>query len=438
MDRTLQNVTRLQASSQQYTRISLAGIVCGAVVLTLGFALQISHGFFNWKALIAITSSILLCAMALSFPRTTLLLPFSKPAAIRRSFLLLLVAYFVAGVVFLRVRHLPIDTLIFENDSVHALLHGIDPYGMDITHKDIYTSQQAFYPPEAEMNGRVKVGFVYPPLTLFWMLPGYVLGDVRYSFLLSIVLTALMMFYSEPNLNGIVSAVLILFVPDTLFVLTFGWNEPLMVMLLGATVLAARRAPRWLPIALGLFFASKQYSLLAVPLTALLLPKFSWKAYTFLLTKAGSVAAAITLPFLLWDPRGFWWSLVGFRLRTPLRLDALTFSALLGRHGLPPIPQWVVMVAVLAGTVFTLKKAPKTPAGFAVSLGLVSLIFFVLNIAGFCNYYFFCAGALCLGVSSATYDPGEALFAFVKLSPSSIHHDGIESTDIATRSLQSS
>jgi hypothetical protein len=425
MDSSYPGVNSLQASSKKYTRISLSGILCCTAVLALGFALQISHGFLNWKALIAVTASILLCAMALAFPRFTLLLPFSKPAAMRRSFLLLLVAYFAAGIVFLRIRHLPIDVLIMENDSVHALLHGIDPYGRDVTHRDIYTPEQGIYGPGTEVNGRVRVGFPYPPLTLIWILPGYLLGDVRYSFLLAIVLTALMLFYCEPNLNGVVSAVLLLFVPDTLFVLTFGWTEPLMVMTLGATVLAARRAPRWLPVALGLFFASKQYSLLAVPLAAMLLPAFSWKAYSFLLAKAGAVAGVVTAPFLLWDPRGFWWSLVGFRLVLPLRTDALSFSALLATHGFRPIPQWIVVSAVVAGTGFALKKAPRTPAGFAASLGMVSLIFFVMNIAGFCNYYFFCAGALCLGLSGAAYDSGEALFAIVKLSQSTVAHESM-------------
>ncbi len=197
-----------------------------------------------------------------------------------------------------------------------------------------------------------------------------------------------------------------------------------MVMTLAATVLAARRAPKWLPVALGLFFASKQYSFLAVPLAAMLIPRFSWKAYLSMLARAVAVAALVTVPFLLWDPRGFWWSLVGFRLATPLRLDALSFSALLAVHGFHVIPQWGVMLAVIAAVGFALRKASRTPAGFAASLGLVSLIFFVLNIAGFCNYYFFCAGALCLGVSGAPYEPRENLFAICEISHSAITAPG--------------
>jgi hypothetical protein len=411
-------------SAEGCARISLLSVLCALSVLGMGVALQISHGFFHPKALVVVMACIALCALALCLPRVTLLLPFNRSTAIRRTFLLLLVGYFVGGIVFLRMRHRPIDVLILENDSAHSLLHGIDPYGKDVTHQDIYSAQAGtYYGPGVASTGRVRLGFPYPPLTLLWILPGYIVGDVRYSFLLAVALASLMMFYSEPGLNGFLSALLFLFVPDTLFVLTYGWTEPLMVMTLAATIFTARKAPRWLPIALGFFFASKQYSILALPLIGFLLPRFSWKAYVLLLAKAGAVGAAITLPFVLWDPRGFWWSLVGFRLVVPLRLDALSFSALLGRHGLPAIPEWFVMLAVLMTIVFALKKAPKTPAGLAVSLGLVSLVFFVLNIGAFCNYYFFCAAALCLGISSTPYDSEETFLGLLKVPPSAVHND---------------
>jgi hypothetical protein len=413
----------LKVDSAEYTRVSLLGLFGLFSVLLLGAALQISHGFFQPKALAAVTACIVLIAVALALPRVTLLLPFNRRIVLRRSFFVLLVVYLGAGGAFLRIRHLPIDVLIMEDDSARAMLHAVDPYGIGISHRDIYSPEQRIYGPGIEVNGRVKVGFPYPPLTVLWILPGYVLGDVRYSFLLAVALTALMIFYTEPDLNGFVSALIFLFVPDTVFVLTYGWTEPLMLMTLGATIFAARRAPKWLPVALGLFFASKQYSILAVPFVAFLLPKCSWKTYVFLLTKAVAVAAVVTLPFFFWDPRGFWWSLVGFRLVTPLRLDALSFSALLGRHGLPAIPQWFVMLAVLGGIGYALRKAPKSPAGFAISLGLISLIFFVLNIQAFCNYYFFCAGAFCLGVSATTYDLPEKVFEFVELPRSAAQNE---------------
>lgn len=410
---------------QETTHITLFAAGCVVSILILGAALQISHGTFQSKALLAVTLSILVCAAVLLLPRCTLLLPFRRESALRRSFFVILALYFIAGCVALRYVHPPIDVLLLEDESEHTLLHGMDPYGRNVTHEDIYSSYRTdVYGTETTANGRVKLGFPYPPLTLLWILPGYLLGDVRYSFLLAVVLSALMLFRNQPNLNGFVAAILLLFVPDTIYVLRFGWTEPLMVMTVVATVLAARRASWWLPVALGLFLASKQYSLLAVPLVPLLLSRFSWKAYGFLLAKAALVAAAVNVPFLLWDPRGFWWSLVGFRLMLPLRLDALSFSALLGRHGFPPIPQWFVFVAVVAAVIFCLKWAPKTSSGFAVSLALVSLVFFVTNIGAFCNYYFFCGATLCLGLSGNAYDSAETFYGLVKLPDSAC--DGLE------------
>ena len=351
------------------TRVTLSGILCASAMLVLGFALQISNGFLNVKALIGVTTSIILSAAALACPRVALLVPFSKSTLIRRTFVTLLAIYLAVGIAGLRFHHPPIDVTIMENDSVHALLHGVDPYERNTTHQDLYTPQQAIYGPGLEVNGRVRVGFPYPPLTILWILPGYLLGDVRYSFLIAVVLTAVIVFYIEPGLNGLVAAILLLFIPDTPYILSYGWTEPLMVMTLAATVLAARRAPKWLPVALGLFFASKQYSFLAVPLAAMLIPRFSWKAYLSMLARAVAVAALVTVPFLLWDPRGFWWSLVGFRLATPLRLDALSFSALLAVHGFHVIPQWGVMLAVIAAVGFALRKASRTPAELCCLIG---------------------------------------------------------------------
>ena len=130
-------------------------------MLVLGFALQISNGFLNVKALIGVTTSIILSAAALACPRVALLVPFSKSTLIRRTFVTLLAIYLAVGIAGLRFHHPPIDVTIMENDSVHALLHGVDPYERNTTHQDLYTPQQAIYGPGLEVNGRVRVGFHY-------------------------------------------------------------------------------------------------------------------------------------------------------------------------------------------------------------------------------------------------------------------------------------
>jgi hypothetical protein len=124
------NIMVLKAGSAEVcTRISLLSFLCLLSVLGLGLALQISHGFFQPKALLAVTACIVLCALALVLPRVTLLLPFRRQAVLRRWLLVLLAAYFAGGIVFFRIRHRPIDVLILENDSMHSLLPRVHPCG---------------------------------------------------------------------------------------------------------------------------------------------------------------------------------------------------------------------------------------------------------------------------------------------------------------------
>jgi hypothetical protein len=407
--------------SQAFTCVTLSNVFYTAALCALGISLQASHGLFDEKSLALILVSIGFCCLGLGGPRAVFVLPMGKQILARYIFLGAIVVYLLVSLAFLHQRHTPIDAVIFQVDSVQSLIHAENPYGAAVTHPDIYYSRPGVYPgelygPGLSVDGRVHVGFPYPPLTLLWIMPGYFMGDIRYSYLLAVLLAAVLIFQLAPDVNGLIAAVLLLFAPATQHVLTMGWTDPLAVLCLVLTIYCTKRAPTLLPVALGLFFASKQYSFLALPIAGLLLPKFSWKSYVWLLARAGAVAGMIAIPFLYWDPRGFWRSLVTFHLQSPFRLDSLSLSALLVRHGFPMIPQWGVLLGVAAGTGFALLKAPRTAAGFAASLALISLIFFVFNKQAFCNYYFFCAGALCLSLAASEYKSSDHLFAVVELS----------------------
>ena len=407
--------TPLTRPETESATVKLSSVFSGFAVLALGFGVQLAQGFFATKALAAVLVAIALSAIAVASPRISLALPLGARAIRWGGYLAISIAYVLLGFYSLHTHHPSIDVLVYENDSARSLLLGQNPYASGITHAVFGGSPGVvYYGPGIFADGRVRVGFPYPPLTLFWVLPSYLLGDVRYSFLLAVLLTSFLIFLMSPDPNGLIAAGLLLFVPETFFVLTMGWTEPLMVVTLAITVFSACKAPRMLPVALGLFLASKQYSLLAVPLAALLLPTFSWKRYLSLVMGAGAVAAAITLPFAFWDHHGFWWSLVTFQVAAPFRPDALSISALLARHGLVPVPQWLIVAAVLATTAFALMRSPRTPSRFAASLALVSLVFFVANKQAFCNYYFFSAGALCLSIASAGRDPSTANFILAR------------------------
>ena len=419
-------------------RITLQTCFCFLAMFATGIALQISGGFANLQGLIWLVLAILFCAAALVCPRLALELPTVDRAFVRRGFLCVLLVYFAFNLLVLRFHHhSPIDVILWENDSARTLLHGGDPYGSAVTHVDINPPELHLYPGIAA-NGVVHVGFTYPPLVLLWVIPGYIAGDVRYPFLFGVGLSAALMFYIAPNLNGLGASILLLFLPKTTYVLTYGFSDPLIVVTLALTIACALRAPRWLPIALGLFFASKQYTIVALPLSALLLPEFSWKKYLLLLTRAGAVVAVLLLPFLLWDPSGLWFGLVGFHLAVPMRTDALTLSALLVTHGFRTVPGWLVVLAIASASWFALKYASRTPAGFAVSVALVSLVTFVFSKQAFCGYYFYCAGALCLGLATAEFDLSpNTIFGLVKVSSSeaSLPRLGVSESWVGNRRL---
>jgi len=390
-------------------RFSLSALFCIAAILALGFALQVGASQ-RTKAVVAISVSIVLCYFSITVVRASLVLPGVREDIIRHYFILLLISFTLVSLVLVQVRHDPIDVIEFQIESVQTLLRGSNPYAANVTHQDLcYEHQELchgaqFYGQGISTNGRVHVGFPYPPLALIWVIPGYWLGDIRYSWLLAIDLATLLIFFTSPNLIGLLAAVLLLSGSGSTYILSHGYTDPLMLLGLAFTVFVAQKSPRVLPFVLGLFLASKQYSILALPLVALLLPRFSWNAYFSIVAKACAVVAILTLPFLIMDPKGFWWSLVSFQVLAPIRPDALSFSGLLIEHGFRAIPQWFVGLVTVAGTGLALWKAPRTPSAFAISLALVSILFFVLNKQAFVNYYFFCFGALCVGLAASAHD----------------------------------
>lgn len=204
-----------------------------------------------------------------------------------------------------------VDVYLFQRDAAAALLRGVNPYS--ITHQNVYARESSFfYGAGALKDGRVAIGFPYPPLSLFAILPGHVVGDLRYTYLVALLLSAALLVRIRFDQRALIAVALLLLSPVTFYVLSRGWTEPLVLLTLCRTSLAAARRSRWLPIALGLFLASKQYTVLAVPLGGLLLDRFSWKAYLRLLATAVLVAGVVTAPLALWNWHDFWRDAVMF------------------------------------------------------------------------------------------------------------------------------
>lgn len=294
-----------------------------------------------------------------------------------------------------------IDVYTFHTEAFQALGKGLNPYAL--TMPNIYGHEE-FYGPGLVVNGRLQVGFPYPPFSLMVAGLGHLLGgDYRFANLVAMGLGALLIGSCRPGQWAQIAAVVFLFTPRTFFVLEQGWTDAYVALLVAATVWSACRAPRLLPVALGLLFAVKHYMVLAAPLVVLLYPgPQPWRETLRTLLKAAAVAAVVTLPFAVLDPVALYNDLMGFQLRQPFRMDALSYlSWWAARTGERP-PSWLGFAVVLPALGLSLWRAPRTPAGFAAAMAMTFTVFFAFSKQAFCNYYYFIIATLCSAIAAWT------------------------------------
>jgi hypothetical protein len=326
---------------------------------------------------------------------------------------LLLVVMFALGLWTINKSPAPgIDVFVFQRDSAGALAHGVNPY--TITFPDIYGGRAPWYTPEMLKQGRLQFGYQYLPLPLLLALPAQLMGrDFRTAHLAAMILSAAFIALARPGRLSFIAAVLFISTPRTFFVLEQGWTEPLQVMLLALTVLLACRAPRWMPFALGLFLASKQYLPAAAALVPLLIsvhgrPQKVRTTFVVLL-KALIAAAIVTLPLALWNPRAFWESAIVLHTRFPFRPDALTLLSWWSKSD--PTwsgPAWPGFAALAIGVGASLWRAPRGAFGFAAAVAMSFLLFFALGKHAFANYYYFVVGAMCCAIAVTAENPAAA------------------------------
>jgi hypothetical protein len=358
-----------------------------------------------------------------------------KGRAARLSGWLMIAAYVAAGLILIRNVPQPgVDVCTFQRESADTLLAGRNPYA--ITFEDPYHGKKAFYGKDVIRDGRTTWGYPYTPLPLLLALPGHLLGDFRFSMLAAMALAAALLLHARPRSRfGGAGAALLLFTPCGFFVLEAGWIEPFVILGLALTVFVACRFPKlatreaamrsrippasatlnWarrrpgiaratptllLAIAAGLFLATKQYLVLALPLLTLLPLAGGWKSRLKFFGVTLCAAAAVTAPLALWDVPAFIRSVVTLQFHQPFRPDALSFLVPIAANTGQAPPTWIAFVAALAVIAFCLWRAPRTPAGFSLSLAAVFFAFFAFNKQAFCNYYHFVIAALCCGLAA--------------------------------------
>jgi hypothetical protein len=312
--------------------------------------------------------------------------------------------FWISASLWIRLEPTPnIDVLMFQQMGSEGLLRGENPYTP--RYPNVYEAGTDFYGPSVvDANNFLTVGLPYPPLSLLLSLPGYVLGgDSRYADIAAVAASAALVLLSGPSRwTGLMAA--LFFTPRTLLVIEYGWTEALFAFTFSVLMFSAIRWRRALPYALGLFLATKQYSVFALPLVPLL-GGFAGTRQRVgrVVAVALAIAAAITLPFLLWDPAAFWRSVVEFQFVQPLRTDALSHLVWIHKY-LRQLPwqQVIPFVALVAALALSMWRMPAAPAYFAGAFGVAQLLFFSLSKQAFANYYFFVIATLCWAAAAAS------------------------------------
>lgn len=299
-----------------------------------------------------------------------------------------------------------IDVLLLEDNACATLLRGENPYAAR-THNP-YPSAP-YLPLEVLRDGEI-LGFPYPPLTLLALVPGYLAGDVRWSLVAAVLVTAAFMVAAGRRLGlpaghpAELAAIAFLLHPRGLMVVERGWTEPLLALAASAAAWAvAARRPRVGAAALGALVTLKQTGLLgAVALARVLRPRMRDAL------PAALVAGAVIAAFVAWDPAGAWRSLVSWHARSPFRADSLSIPAVLmppDTFYLSPGEQFGLGAAGLAAAGAVLWAALARGDGSASSAALATaaglLAFFLLNKAAHMNYYWWAGSYLPLAAVCA-------------------------------------
>jgi hypothetical protein len=330
------------------------------------------------------------------------LVPKDRISSMRQNLLvcLTLLVIWLMGVWIIKSSPEPrIDVFVFQQMSGEALLEGRNPY--TLTPPNIY-GHMLFYGEELVKDGFLTIGNPYPPLSIFFATLGYLTGgDIRYSYLLAIVLSGAFIAFLQSGRETKLAAYILLFTPRVFYLLEQSWTEPIVVLFLTATVYCAIHHPRWLPLMLGLLFASKQYLLFLIPLTLLLIPpKSSWRNWIGVYGGMAVVAVAVTAPLALWDFPAFMWNVGEAQWHQIFRMDALSYLALYARVFNQTPSQLIGFVALAVAYLLVWRFISRTPSGFVAGFALCLGLFFAFNKQAFCNYYFLVIGAICCTLAS--------------------------------------
>lgn len=275
-----------------------------------------------------------------------------------------------------------IDVFDFLKGGAQGFLKGVNPYSN--TYTPLYKGEEPNY-------------YSYPPGALFLTMPSvFLFNDPRYMILAAELITAFVIFkLIRFGPNKFIYPLIFLFNPVSLIVLEQSFTEPLILVLIALSIFyLARSKIQIAAILFGLVLATKQYTILFLPLYIRLFPAFKQKVNSLVILI--STVLILILPFYLWSPNDFLQDLILYNFNAPQRSWSLSFTSFLYNLGINiNFYFFNVLIAILSFFLYLQKDI--TLAKFLYLCSFLIFVFFFFNKWSSLNYYYLIGQLFFLG-----------------------------------------
>src|SRR3954464_2290177 len=272
-----------------------------------------------------------------------------------------------------------IDVWYLLQQSSDGLRRGQDMYRQHWQHSH---GLQAIYP--------------YLPWTTVLLAPfRWLASDVRAGLLLASLVTSWQVRRLAPAAPAAL-ALLLLVHPHWTFLIDQSWTEPLVLVLLTASLLAISHGRTGLAVlGLAAALACKQHVVLLLPLFAVW-PSFGWRRAA----QSAGLGFLAVLPWLVWSPQQFWHDAVKANLDLGVIPRALCVPSLLLRHDVA-VGFWFTLLVLGIAYAVVFVRVQRSTSGLALGSALVLLALDLANKQSFFNHYTLPLGLLVVALAAA-------------------------------------